>query len=693
MAGPTIEEDFAARADELRRLIAYHNDLYFRDDAPEISDAEYDELLVELQRLEEANPELRVALSPTLTVGAAPSPLFSEARHTVPMMSLDKVFSYEDLGAWFARLERGVRQGAALEFVCELKIDGISLSLTYERGELVRAATRGNGVQGEDVTANVQLVDSIPRVLAFPHDAAPEVIEVRGELYMPIASFHELNRRQGEAGMRLFANPRNSAAGSLRQKDPKVTASRDLAFWAHQVAQLVPAGSSQDSGDGPLPESIARHSELLDLLERAGLPVNPDIRLLAGLDAVHAFCEHWQAHRHDLAYEIDGVVLKLDDLALQKTLGSTSHAPRWAVAFKFPPEERTTLLEGILVSIGRSGRATPFARLRPVFVGGSTVSLATLHNQDQVALKDVRPGDTVIVRKAGDVIPEVVGPVVELRPPGLEPWRFPTSCPVCHGPLVRLDGEADTYCTNADCQGQRVQRIAHFASRSAMDIEGLGEQRVALLVTNKLVRDPGDIYALTVADLTGLESFAALSASNLVAAIDASRQRPLADLLVGLGIRHLGTTLAPTLARAFGHFDRILLAPTEQLAAVDGVGPIIALSIRSFLDSEPNRAVIEKLRRAGVNFEGPPGVGLAPILAGMSIVVTGTLEGFTREEAEIAITSRGGKSPGSVSAKTTAVVVGESPGAAKLSKAVDLGVPVLDETGFVRLIEDGRLPQ
>jgi DNA ligase (NAD+) len=321
------------------------------------------------------------------------------------------------------------------------------------------------------------------------------------------------------------------------------------------------------------------------------------------------------------------------------------------------------------------------------------VSLATLHNEDQVALKDVRPGDTVIVRKAGDVIPEVVGPVVELRPPGLEAWRFPTTCPVCHGPLVRLDGEADTYCTNADCEGQRVQRIAHFASRSAMDIEGLGEQRVALLITQKLVSDPGDIYALTVADLTGLESFAALSAANLVAAIDASRDRPLADLLVGLGIRHLGTTLAPTLARAFGHFDRILEAPAEQLAAVDGVGPIIALSIRRFLDSGPNRAVIEKLRRAGLNFEGPPGMALAPVLAGMSIVVTGTLAGFTREEAEIAITSRGGKSPGSVSKKTTAVVAGESPGAAKLSKAIDLGVPVLDEAGFVHLIGEGKLPQ
>ncbi|HEV2360434.1 MAG TPA: NAD-dependent DNA ligase LigA, partial [Acidimicrobiales bacterium] len=593
-----------------------------------------------------------------------------------------KVFSFEDLAAWLKRVERGIGADAKPRFVCELKIDGNSLSLRYEGGALVRAATRGNGERGEDVTANVGVVRSVPQHLALPPEQTPDLLEVRGELYMPIKSFEELNKRQAEAGLRLFANPRNSAAGSLRQKDTAVTASRDLAFWAHQVAELVPERTG-----------IGLHSELLELLGEAGLPVNPEIRVLGDIESVHEFCEHWEAHRHDLPYEIDGVVVKLDDLALQSRLGATSHAPRWAVAFKFPPEERTTLLEDIMVSIGRSGRATPFAKLRPVFVGGSTVGLATLHNEDQVALKDVRPGDTVIVRKAGDVIPEVVGPVLAERQSGSQPWVFPTACPSCGGPLVRLPGEADTYCTNADCPGQLIQRIAHFASRSAMDIEGLGEQRVYLLAQAGMVKDPADLYSLTQEDLLSLEGFADISAANLLAAIDASRQRPLANLLVGLGVRHLGGTMAPAIARSFGHMDRILEAPVEQLAAVEGVGPVIAASIRRFFDSPPNRAIVEKLRAANLNFEGPAAdLSKPPILAGMSIVVTGTLPGFSREEAELAITSLGGKSPGSVSAKTTAVVVGEAPGAAKFNKATDLGVPILDEDGFRFLLEEGRLP-
>ncbi len=680
-------EPAAARADELRRLIAYHNDLYHQKDAPEISDAEFDALLVELQSIEEQHPELLVADSPTQMVGAAPSGLFARIPHSRPMLSLDKVFSLEDLEAWGKRLANaGVTPETGL--VCELKIDGLSLSLRYERGRLVRAATRGDGYVGEDVTANVRTVRAIPEELRLEPSEIPPVIEVRGELYMPIASFAELNRRQAEAGLPMFANPRNSAAGSLRQKDPQVTAGRDLSFWSHQIAEPAP-GSEGDAS----PTMLSYHHESLDLMRRAGLPVNPEIRIVHDLAEVHAFCEEWEARRHDLDYEIDGVVVKVDEIALQRALGATSHAPRWAVAFKFPPEEKTTLLRDIMVSIGRSGRATPFARLEPVFVGGSTVGLATLHNEDQVRLKDVRPGDTVIVRKAGDVIPEVVGPVLTLRPADLPPWQFPSACPVCREPLVRLEGEADTYCTNVDCPGQRVQRIAHFASRGAMDIDGLGEQRVALLIEKLGVTDPSDLYGLTVERLQTLEGFGELSARNLVSAIDASRQRPLANLLVALGIRHCGGTLAPILARAFGHMDRIVGASEEQLGAIEGIGPTIAASIHAFFASESNRALVERLGRAGVNFQGPPASdSLPPILGGMSIVVTGTLQGFTREEAEEAIKARGGKSPGSVSAKTTAVVLGEDPGAAKLNKAQELGIPILDEEGFVKLLEEGKLP-
>jgi DNA ligase (NAD+) len=400
----------------------------------------------------------------------------------------------------------------------------------------------------------------------------------------------------------------------------------------------------------------------------------------------------WEARRHELDYEIDGVVVKVDDLGLQRSLGSTSHAPRWAVAFKFPPEERNTLLKDIMVSIGRSGRATPFAVLEPVFVGGSTVKLASLHNEDQVRLKDLRPGDTVVVHKAGDVIPEVVAPVVSLRPPGTEPWRFPTACPVCQGPLVRLEGEADTYCTNVDCPGQLVQRIAHFASRGAMDIDGLGEQRVRMFARLGLVRDPSDLYDLTVEQLAGLEGFAEVSARNLVAAIEASKSRTLTNLLIGLGIRHLGPTGAVALARSLGHLHKIVAADVADLAAIEGVGPVIAASVRLFFDTPANQKLVEKLERAGVSLEGPPAPSVAQTLAGKSIVVTGTLEGFSRDGAEDAIKSRGGKSPGAVSAKTTALVLGEGPGAAKLEKARELGIPILDEAQFVALLETGELP-
>jgi DNA ligase (NAD+) len=667
----------ARRAEELRRQIEHHNLQYHQLDAPEISDADYDALVRELRAIEADHPELVDPSSPTQQVGAAPSPLLSPVQHRVPMMSLDNAFSLEELEAWGKRLER--LADGEVHFACELKIDGLAMSLLYEDGRLVRAATRGDGRVGEDVTANIRTISAIPERLKA--EQSPSQLEVRGEVYMPVAAFEELNKRQAEAGLKQFANPRNSAAGSLRQKDPAVTATRDLSFWAYDMA--VP------NRDGP---DIRTHVEALDYLGRLGLPVNPERELFGDLGQVHDYCEGWLHRRHDLPYEIDGVVVKVDELARRRELGSTSHAPRWAIAYKFPPEERTTLLKGIMVSIGKSGKATPFAQLEPVFVGGSTVGLATLHNEDQVRLKDVRPGDTVTVRKAGDVIPEVVGPVPSLRPKDSKPWVFPTTCPICGGPLVRLEGESDTFCTNFDCPGQRVQRIIHFASRGAMDIEGLGEQRVYQLDQAGLISHAGDLYSLTEEQLLGLEGFAALSVSNLLGAIEASKSRPLANLLMGLSIRHLGGTGSVLLARARGSLDAIMSAAPEELAAVDGIGPTIAASVHEFFASERNREVIEKLRAAGVNFSGPAAPAEPQVLAGRSVVVTGTLEGWSREEAEAAITSRGGKSPGSVSKSTFAVVVGEGPGASKLSKAEELGIPVVDEGGFARLLDTGELP-
>ncbi|MBV8690747.1 MAG: NAD-dependent DNA ligase LigA [Actinobacteria bacterium] len=668
--------DPTARAEELRALIEHHNVLYHQQDAPEISDAEYDALVRELLALEEEYPDLRTPDSPTQKVGAAPSALFAPVEHRTPMMSLDNAMNFDELVAWGKRLERLVSED--ISFVCELKIDGVAMSLLYENGVYKRAATRGDGRVGEDVTPNVATIAVIPERLSV--DDVPAVLEVRGEVYMPTAAFEELNRRQEAAGQRLFANARNSGAGSLRQKDPKITASRELSFFCYQVGAIE---------GGP---RFTTHSETLEYLRDVGFPVNPEIRTVTGLDAVYEFCQHWEQHRHDLGYEIDGVVVKVDNLAQRAEMGSTSKAPRWAIAYKFPPEERTTLLKNIMVSIGRTGKATPFAMLEPVFVGGSTVGLATLHNEDQVALKDVRPGDTVIVRKAGDVIPEVVGPVLSLRPKGLKPWKFPTKCNACGGPLVRLEGESDTFCTNVECPQQQWARIAHFASRGAMDIEGLGERSLSTFLNEKLLADVGDIYTLDFERIGQLEGFGEISVRNLRTAIEASKQRPLANLLVGLGIRHLGGTGSQVLARALGHLDRIMEASEEEIAAVEGIGPTIAKSVHEFFANPGNREVIAKLRAAGVNVEGPAAPDEPQTLAGMSIVVTGTLEGLSREAAEEAIKARGGKSPGSVSKKTTAVVVGEAPGAAKLTKAQELGVPILDEAAFTHLLETGELP-
>jgi DNA ligase (NAD+) len=674
---------------ELRDKVAYHNRRYHELDSPEISDADFDLLVRELRQLEDQYPELAMAESPSMAVGGAPSATFAPVVHAVPMTSLDNAMDASELAAWGTRVARTLGDEQP-HFVCELKIDGLAMSVRYEGGRYVQAATRGDGRVGEDVTVNVATVGEVPHVLSAPeHGQVPDVLEVRGEIYMPEASFTKLNEAAEAAGERMFVNPRNAAAGSLRQKDPSITARRELAFWAYQTGEVR---------GGP---ALATHTETLRYLAELGLPVNPEIRSFSTVDEVLAHCLHWQEHRHDLGYEIDGVVVKLDDLDQRARLGFTSRAPRWAIAYKFPPEERTTILRDIQVSIGRTGRATPFAMLEPVFVGGSTVGVATLHNEDQVRLKDVRPGDTVVVRKAGDVIPEVVGPIVSLRPPKSEPWVFPTVCPCPLGStLVRLAGEADTRCIEPGCPFQRDQRVIYWASRGAMDIEGLGERTVAQLTAAGLVGDPADIYTLTAEQVQELDGFAAPSAEKLVRAIADSRDRPLPRLLTALGIKHLGPAAAQVLAAEFGTLDRVIAASPEQLAAVPGVGGVIAESIATWFAQEHNRAFIEKLRAVGVDFGSEEAAAAAAaaraavpqVLAGKAVVVTGTLSGYTREEAEEAITSRGGSSPGSVSGKTFAVVVGDAPGASKLTKAEQVGVPILDEAGFEQLLATGELP-
>ncbi|MBS1836920.1 MAG: NAD-dependent DNA ligase LigA [Actinobacteria bacterium] len=682
--------DPAGRIDALRAEIRRHNRSYYELDAPTIPDADYDLLLRELQELEALHPDLVTPDSPTRQVGAPVSTQFAAVTHAVRMMSLDNAMDHDELRGWGERTARRLGTlglDGSVRYVCELKIDGLAMSLRYEAGRLVQAATRGDGRTGEDVTANVATIDVIPKQLG---PDAPEVLEVRGEVYLPIEAFRRLQERTiadneaadaaGRRGRPVPVNPRNAGAGSLRQKDPAVTASRGLAFWCYQLGEVRGA-------DAP-----PTHSRTLEWLGGLGFPVNPETRLLDSLADVYEFCGHWTEHRHDLPYEIDGVVVKVDDLAVQAALGATTKAPRWAIAYKLPPEERTTLLRDIQVSIGRTGKATPFAVLEPVFVGGSTVGLATLHNEDQVRAKDVRPGDTVVVRKAGDVIPEVVGPVLELRPAGLAEWEFPTSCPSCGSPLVRAEGEAQTRCTNPDCPQRRLARITHFGSRGAMDIDGLGEQQVQLFIELGLLADVADVYDLDFDRIRELPRYGATSVANLRRAIEASKERPLARLLFGLNIVHLGPAGAEALVAGFGGLDALMGASVDDIAAVDGVGPVIAASVHEFFSDPRNRALVDRLVAAGVNTAGPERSVLAQTLTGRAVVVTGSVPGFTREEAESAIKARGGRSPGSVSKKTYAVVVGAEPGASKVTKAESLGVPTIDAASFGQLLETGDLP-
>ena len=670
------------RATELRIQIAAHDQAYHGLDEPLVPDADYDELVREPIAIEERRPDLATSDSPSVSVGSEPNEMFTPVEHEVPMMSLDNAMDLKELDAWHERILKGLDASDKPKFVCELKFDGLAVSIRYDDGELIQAATRGNGRVGEDVTHNVLTIRGIPHRI----DGAPKILEVRGEVYLPISDFDELNRQQLANGGAPFANPRNTAAGSLRQKDPEVTASRNLAFWSYQLGQV--------SG-GPV---ISSSEETFALLESLGLPVNPEIQEFSDFADVREFCENWMGKRHEPDYEIDGVVVKLADLTQREKLGSTSRAPRWAIAFKFPPEEKITRLMKIDVSVGRTGRATPFAVLEPIFVGGSTVSMATLHNEDQVAAKDVRPGDMVVVRKAGDVIPEVVGPVVTERDTKSEPWSFPKTCPSCSSALVRSDGDANTYCLSRTCPARVETGIIHFASRNALDIEGLGERTVRGLVTQGLVRDVGDLFGLTKNQL--LEVLVADASNetlvnNLMTAINEARERPLSNVLIGLGIEHLGPTAAEMIARRFGSVEAIANADVAEIEAIDGIGPVIAQSVADFFSDSHNQLVIDKLKSNGVRLDLVDGETDVPqILVGRSVVVTGSLDGWfiSREEAKKAIVARGGKSPGSVSKSTYALVVGAEAGQSKLDKAEELGVPVVGETELRLLIEIGELP-
>lgn len=668
--------DVEGRVAELRARIVAANEAYYGDD-PVMADADYDDLMRELRSLEEQYPDLVVADSPTQQVGAAlATSTFASVEHLRPLFSLDNAESTEDLEAWAARMERALGRPPG-PFACELKIDGLAVVLVYENGSFVRGATRGDGTSGEDITANLRTVDDIPQRLIG--DSVPSLLEVRGEVYMPYAAFEELNERQAEAEQRLFTNPRNAAAGSVRMKDTSVTATRRLGIWIYQ-AGIVEGGPA-----------LTTHSETMAFLDALGFSVNPASTAFGDLAGVTSFVGAAEKDRHDYPYQTDGVVIKIDSLEDQDSLGFTARAPRWAIAYKFPPEERTTMLRDIMINVGRTGAATPFAVLEPVFVGGANVGMATLHNQDQVALKDVRIGDQVIVRRAGDVIPEVVGPVVAARTGAEKRWKMPKKCPFCGNPIVRPEGEAVARCTGGyECPSRLREWLFHFASRGGMDIEHMGYKTIDLLLTEGLISDPADIFIFDPQVLLGYEGWGDISVTNLTQAIEDARQRGPVRVLTALGIRHIGGTVARRLIRHFRSVPALIGASSEQIAEVEGIGPIIADGVAEWAADEDNRTLVDRLAAAGVVMEEDDGGGSASaVLAGVTLVVSGTLSGYSRDGAKAAIEAAGGKATGSVSAKTTALVVGDSPGAAKVTKAESVGVPVIDEALFTRLMKEG----
>jgi DNA ligase (NAD+) len=675
---------------------------YYVLDAPTIADIEYDTDMREVEQLEEQFPELRTPDSPTQNVGGGLSTLFTPVEHLERLLSLDNVFSAEEFTAW---ADRAARLGGTGPYLCELKIDGLAIDLVYERGRLARAATRGDGRTGEDVTLNVRTIKSVPSRLRGT--GVPEVLEVRGEVFLPEAAFERLNESLQEAGKPAFANPRNAGAGSLRQKDPRVTASRALDAIVHGIGRVQGSGNAAISGSAAGP-SEAGHLEgapdtqsgWYERLREWGLPVSDRYKVVSSLDEVRAYIDYYAdpAHRHETPYEIDGVVVKIDPLETQRAMGATSRAPRWAIAYKYPPEEVNTRLLDIRVNVGRTGRVTPYAVMEPVKVSGSTVEQATLHNEDEVKRKGVLIGDMVVLRKAGEVIPEVVGPVADLRTGDEREFVFPRECPACGTPLARDEGEADWRCPNTrSCPAQLRERLFHLASRGAFDIEVLGYEAVVALLDCGLVADEGDVFTLTAERLGTCPFFVnkagglKVNAQALLVNLDEAKTRPLWRVLVALSIRHVGPTAARALADAFGSLDAIAAASADALAIVEGVGPTIAASVLEWFTVDWHVAIVDKWRAAGVQLATPgfdPSAAASRLLAGVTVVITGTLPDFTRDEAAEAVRAAGGKVSSSVSKKTNFVVAGENAGS-KYDKAVELGVPVLNEDAFRALLAGG----
>ncbi|MGA9358571.1 MAG: NAD-dependent DNA ligase LigA [Mycobacterium sp.] len=679
MSSPDVLRQWQELSEEVRE----HQFRYYVRDAPIITDAEFDRLVRQLEALEDAHPELRTPDSPTQLVGGAGFATdFEPTEHLERMLSLDNAFTPEELGAWATRVHAEVGDNA--HYLCELKIDGVALSLVYRDGRLTRAATRGDGRTGEDVTLNARTIDDVPERLSTNDDyPLPKVLEVRGEVFFRVADFQALNANLVEEGKNPFANPRNSAAGSLRQKDPAVTARRKLRMISH--------GLGHAEGFRP----ATQHDAYL-ALKAWGLPVSEHATVVNDLAGVQERVDYWGEHRHEVDHEIDGVVIKIDEVALQRRLGSTSRAPRWAIAYKYPPEEAQTKLLEIRVNVGRTGRVTPFAFMTPVKVAGSTVGQATLHNASEVKRKGVLIGDTVVIRKAGDVIPEVLGPVVDLRDGSEREFVMPTTCPECGTTLAfEKEGDADIRCPNAQrCPAQLRERVFHVASRGGLDIEGLGYEAAVALLQAHVISSEGDLFGLTEDDLLRTELFRTkageLSANGkrLLVNLDKAKAAPLWRVLVALSIRHVGPTAARALATEFGDIEDIKAASTEQLAAVEGVGVTIADAVTEWFTVDWHREIVDKWRAAGVRMADERDESVPRTLTGLTIVVTGSLTGFSRDDAKEAIVARGGKAAGSVSKKTDYVVAGDSPGS-KYDKAVELGVPILDEDGFRRLLEDG----
>ncbi len=666
----TKQADAAARIDELREAIHRHNYLYYVENRPEISDAEYDRLWQELVALEQAHPELVTSDSPTQSPGGRRAEAFAPVEHLVAMLSLDNATSPEDLREFEARIRRALPH-AKLDFVCEPKVDGLGVALLYERGRFTRGATRGDGRIGEDITQNLRTIKAIPSTLHGPLKEAKR-LEVRGEVYMPREAFAKLNAALEEAGETTFSNPRNAAAGAARQKDPKITATRPLDIVLYHVSVLEPA-------------MFASHWERLEALKKSGFAVNPRSERCRDIDAVIAYCQRLEAERDQLAYEADGAVVKVNDLEQQRRLGATAHHPRWAIAYKFAARQATTRVLGITINVGKTGALTPAAQLEPVELAGVTISNVSLHNEDEVRKKDVRIGDTVLIERAGDVIPYLVQVITAKRPPGAKAFHMPTHCPACGGAAFRPEGEAIWRCTNSACPAQLKERLFHFGSRRAMDIEHLGEMVVGQLVDRGMVKDFADLYGLTVEELAGLERLAKKSARNLYDAIQGSKTRGLSRLLNGLGIRMVGERAAQLLAARFGSMEKLETASEDDINDIYGIGPEIAQSVARFFAEPRNRKIIERLRKAGVVMREEGATEGPKPLDGKVIVLTGGLSSLSRDDAKDLIVRLGGRVSGSVSRKTDFVVVGEDPGS-KADDAKRLGVKTLDEAAFLKLV-------